>query len=89
MAGSGADQALAGPSEPPASPVTGPKWRALLEASADDWHALYHLGLVRLADDDRDGAREAWTRSLAERPNAWAQRALAHLAGVSRRARQI
>ena len=67
-------------SEPPASPVTGPTWRALLEACADDWHALYHLGLVRLADDDRDGAREAWTRSLADRPNAWAQRALAHLA---------
>ncbi|MEY9927848.1 tetratricopeptide (TPR) repeat protein [Catenulispora sp. GP43] len=68
------------PSEPPASPVTGPKWRALLEACADDWHALYHLGLLRLADGDRDGAREAWTRSLADRPNAWAQRALAHLA---------
>jgi hypothetical protein len=68
-------------SEPPASPVTGPIWRSLLEASADDWHALYHLGLLRLADDDRDGARDAWTRSLADRPNAWAQRALAHLAG--------
>lgn len=67
-------------SEPPASSVTGPVWRALLEASADDWHALYHLGLVRLADDDRDGARDAWTRSFSERPNAWAQRALAHLA---------
>jgi len=67
-------------SEPPASPITGPLWRALLEASADDWHALYHLGLLRLADDDRDGAREAWTRSVADRPNAWAQRALAHLA---------
>ncbi|MEZ0115351.1 hypothetical protein ABH920_009386 [Catenulispora sp. EB89] len=67
-------------SEPPASPITGPLWRSLLEASADDWHALYHLGLLRLADDDRDGAREAWTRSLADRPNAWAQRALAHLA---------
>ena len=67
-------------SEPPASPITGPLWRTLLEASADDWHALYHLGLVRLADGDRDGAREAWTRSLANRPNAWAHRALAHLA---------
>ncbi|MEY9855252.1 hypothetical protein ABH935_000851 [Catenulispora sp. GAS73] len=67
-------------SEPPASPVTGPIWRSLLEASADDWHALYHLGLLRLADGDRDGAREAWMRSLADRRNAWAQRALAHLA---------
>lgn len=67
-------------SEPPASPITGPQWRSLLEASAEDWHALYHLGLLRLADDDRDGARDAWRRSLADRPNAWAQRALARLA---------
>jgi hypothetical protein len=68
------------PSDPPASPVTGPKWRALLETSADDWHTLYHLGLLRLADADRTGAHDAWTRSLANHPNAWAQRALAHLA---------
>jgi hypothetical protein len=77
-------------SEPPASPVTGSKWRDLLETAASDsgsnstlasdWHTLYHLGLLRLADGDRDGARQAWTRSLADRPNAWAQRALAHLA---------
>ncbi|WP_194892867.1 DUF5107 domain-containing protein [Catenulispora pinisilvae] len=76
-------------SDPPASPVTGPKWRALLEASADDWHALYHLGLLRLAEDDRAGAREAWTRSLAEQPNAWAQRALAHLADSSSEAADL
>jgi predicted Zn-dependent protease len=68
-------------SEPPASPITGPLWRALLEASADEWHSLYHLGLVRLSDGDREGARDAWTRSFADQPNAWAQRALAHLAG--------
>jgi len=67
-------------SEPPASPITGPLWRVLLEASADEWHALYHLGLVRLSDGDREGAHDAWTRSFADRPNAWAQRALAHLA---------
>jgi hypothetical protein len=66
-------------SEPPAAPVTGAMWRSLLEESADDWHALYHLGLLRLADDDREGAREAFERSLADRPNAWAHRAVAHL----------
>jgi hypothetical protein len=66
--------------EPPAAPVTGAQWRMLLEAAADDWHSLYHLGLLRLADDDREGARKAFERSLADRPNAWAQRALAHLA---------
>ncbi|NUR30588.1 MAG: DUF5107 domain-containing protein [Catenulispora sp.] len=65
----------------PAAAVTGAKWRSLLEASADDWHSLYHLGILRLADDERDAARDAWRRSLADRPNAWALRALAHLAG--------
>ncbi|MFL6111427.1 MAG: DUF5107 domain-containing protein [Catenulispora sp.] len=64
----------------PAAAITGATWRRLLEACADDWHALYHLGLLRLADDDREGARDAWTRSLVNRPNAWAMRALGHSA---------
>ncbi|GAA1963125.1 DUF5107 domain-containing protein [Catenulispora subtropica] len=64
----------------PAAAVRGAKWRSLLETSADDWHSLYHLGLLRLADGDCDGAREAWDRSVTEHPNAWALRGLAHLA---------
>jgi predicted Zn-dependent protease len=76
-------------SEPPAAPVSGAGWRALLEASADDWHALYHLGLLRLAEDESDGARDAFTRSMAERPNAWAQRALAHLADTPEEAAEL
>ncbi|MER5639071.1 DUF5107 domain-containing protein [Kitasatospora sp. NPDC002227] len=67
-------------SDPPAAPVTGPRWRELLEAGAEDWHALYHLGLLRLADGERDGAREAFERSLADRRTPWALRALAFLA---------
>ncbi|SDK26934.1 protein of unknown function [Nocardioides sp. YR527] len=67
-------------SDPPAAPVLGTHWRELLEASADDWHACYHLGLLRLADDDRRGAREVLERSVADHPNPWALRALAHLA---------
>lgn len=67
------------PSEPPALPVTGTVWRELLEESAPDWHALYHLGLLRLADGDEAGAREAWDRSLAERPTPWVLRSLAQL----------
>ena len=70
----------------PAVPVTGPKWRSLLEASADDWHSLYHLGLLRLADGEHDGACAVWEASVAERPNAWALRALAHLAAPADRA---
>ncbi|MFI5530100.1 DUF5107 domain-containing protein [Kitasatospora sp. NPDC051853] len=71
-------------SDPPATPVTGERWRALLEEStgrgAADWHSLYHLGLVRLADGEPGPAREAWLRSLADRRTPWVLRALAHLA---------
>ncbi|WP_086829312.1 DUF5107 domain-containing protein [Streptomyces sp. NRRL B-24572] len=66
-------------SDPPAEPVTGPHWRALLERHAGDWHALYHLALVRLADGEPDTARVALLRSLADRPTSWALRALAFL----------
>ncbi|AJF70204.1 DUF5107 domain-containing protein [Streptomyces vietnamensis] len=66
--------------DPPAAPVTGAHWRRLLEKGARDWHALYHLGLVRLADGEREAARDAWRRSLAERPTPWVLRALAFLA---------
>ena len=66
--------------DPPAAPVVGPRWRELLEESADDWHALYHLGLMRLAEGDDDAAREAFKRSAGEQPTAWALHALAFLA---------
>ena len=66
--------------DPPAAPVVGPRWRELLEERADDWHALYHLGLMRLADGDDDGARDAFKRSAGERATPWALRALAFLA---------
>ena len=65
---------------PPAAPVTGSRWRELLEECAEDWHALYHLGLMRLADGDEDAARDAFKRSAGERPTPWALRALAFLA---------
>ncbi|AUG81723.1 hypothetical protein CFP65_7122 [Kitasatospora sp. MMS16-BH015] len=66
--------------EPPAAPVTGERWRALLEACAEDWHAHYHLGLLRLAEGEREGARQSFERSLAEQRTPWALRALAFLA---------
>ncbi|MFD0638418.1 DUF5107 domain-containing protein [Catenulispora yoronensis] len=71
----------------PAPPVSGPKWRSLLEESAGDWHSLYHLGLLRLGDDEHDAAREAWEHSLTDRPNPWALHGLAHLAADPRSAR--
>ncbi|NUR84296.1 MAG: DUF5107 domain-containing protein, partial [Nonomuraea sp.] len=54
-------------SDPPAAAITGPRWRALLEAHPADWHARYHLGLVRHSDGDTEGARTAWQESVALR----------------------
>jgi hypothetical protein len=65
--------------DPPAAPVVGPRWRELLEDRAEDWHALYHLGLMRLADGDDDAARDAFKRSVGEQATPWALRALAFL----------
>jgi tetratricopeptide (TPR) repeat protein len=65
--------------DPPAAAIVGSEWRERLEASARDWHALYQLGLLRLADGERDGAREAWDQSVAARRTPWALRCLAFL----------
>jgi hypothetical protein len=70
-------------SDPPAAPVTGPRWRALLEAHPADWHARYHLGLVRYADGDLAGAREAWEESLTLRRTPWTLRCLAESARLA------
>ncbi|NRQ39219.1 hypothetical protein HII36_46470 [Nonomuraea sp. NN258] len=64
-------------SDPPAAPVTGGHWRELLEKHPADRHARYHLGLVRWADGDAEGARRAWTESLELRRTPWALRCLA------------
>ncbi|MFI6817036.1 DUF5107 domain-containing protein [Nonomuraea sp. NPDC050328] len=63
--------------DPPAAPITGPHWRALLEAHPADWHARYHLGLVRHADGDPEGARAAWEESLTLARTPWVLRCLA------------
>ncbi len=76
-------------SDPPAAPVTGGRWRSLLERAPGDWHALYHLGLVLLADGEPDAARAAWQRSLTERRTPWALRSLAHLTGEPRTAADL
>ncbi|MFD5432667.1 DUF5107 domain-containing protein [Kitasatospora sp. NPDC127067] len=75
--------------DPPAEPVTGAHWRRPLEANATDWHALYQLGLLRLADGERESAREAFERSVAAEPSSWALRALALLAPQAREAADL
>lgn len=61
------------------------EWRTLLEATVHrdqgtGWEAWLHLGMMRLHDGDKDGARAAWETSLAKRRTAWALRNLALLA---------
>ena len=64
----------------PASTCTGPDWRRLLEDDGrPDWHTFLHLGLVRLADGDVVGAKEAWQASIEDRANPWALRNLSEL----------
>ena len=65
--------------QPPASYQTSRRWLPLLEA-ADGWLPTLHLGVVLAHAGDLHGATEAWVRSLAAEPTAWAWRNLAVLA---------
>lgn len=58
----------------PAPPMIGQPWLGMLEVTAKDWHAHYHLGLLRYAEGDVVGARAAWRTSGN---NPWALRCLA------------
>lgn len=76
------------PQDDPGQFMVQAQWQELLEASvargdSDHWLAWLHLGVMRLENGDPEGAREAWERSLARRPSAWAWRNLAayHLRG--------
>ena len=63
----------------PSSYQTSRRWLPLLEA-ADGWLSMLHLGVVRAHAGDTRGAAEAWARSLAAEPTAWAWRNLAAVA---------
>jgi hypothetical protein len=61
------------------------EWRALLEEAlsvgrCSHWLAWLHLGVMRYYAEEREGARQAWERSLAEATTPWALRNLAVLA---------
>jgi hypothetical protein len=60
------------------------EWRELLEQSIADgrcqnWAAWYHLGVMRYAIDDVEGARLAWEHSFELHTTPWARRNLALL----------
>ena len=65
--------------QPPLSYQTSGRWKPLLEA-ADGWLPALHLGVVLAHAGDLHGATEAWVRSLAAEPTAWAGRNLAAMA---------
>jgi tetratricopeptide (TPR) repeat protein len=63
----------------PASYQTSHRWLPLLEA-AEGWLPKLYLGVVLAHAGDLPGASDAWGRSLAGQPTAWAWRNLAALA---------
>ena len=69
----------------PVSYVVQAEWHALLEEAVRrghgaHWASWLHLGLMRYQAGDRDGARQAWERSLELATTPWARRNLAVLA---------
>jgi tetratricopeptide (TPR) repeat protein len=67
----------AGRDEPPPHNVLGGDWFLRLEALGDGWLPTYVRGLLAHAGQNPSEARLLFERSMSERPNAWALRALA------------
>ena len=67
-------------SVPIVSHVVGKRWLALMEKQpTEDWYYYNHLGVMRYADGDFDGAAECFEKSFALCDNAWARRNLAQI----------
>jgi len=74
------------PALPPAAYLVQEEWKRLLEESVknargDNWHAWLQLGVMRYAAGDTDAACDAFEKSAALTPSAWAYRNLAVLRG--------
>lgn len=72
------------PQIPPCSYYTDPAALEALEASlenprADHWTTHLHIGIIRYALGDVDGAKAAWERCCERTDNPWARRNLAML----------
>ncbi len=72
------------PGEAPRSWMVQPEWRRLLEGSLEGegahWLSWLHVGVMRHNAGEVEAARDAYRRSLDDRPSAWAYRNLAVLA---------
>lgn len=61
----------------PKSYVTGKYWLDKLEnLSTQTWYSLLHIGVIKYADGDTEGAKKAWEKSVALTPSPWALRNL-------------
>ncbi|MBP3332580.1 MAG: DUF5107 domain-containing protein [Clostridia bacterium] len=64
----------------PESYVVGSFWAEKLEKLKEvNWYSLLHLGVVKYASGDLDGARRAFEGSLELKPSPWAYRNLSML----------
>ena len=60
--------------------VVGKDWIKLMEEHpTGDWYYYNHLGVMRYADGDHDGAAECFKASIKAEDNAWARRNLAQI----------
>jgi len=79
------------PGKTPGAWLVQDEWRALLDEAVtagrgDHWLSWLHLGVMRYSTGEVEAARQAWERSLALAPSAWALRCLAVLAAHEKRA---
>lgn len=64
----------------PESYVIGNNWLLKLEAlSKQTWYSLLHIGVIKYAGGDVDGAKQAWKASVKLVPSPWALRNLSML----------
>jgi tetratricopeptide (TPR) repeat protein len=73
------------PEESPGAWMIQPEWRSLLEEAvragrSDHWLSWLHLGVMYYENGEAEKARDAWKKSLALTPSAWAWRNLAVMA---------
>ena len=64
----------------PAGYVTGKYWLKKLESlPVQSWYSLLHIGVIKYAEGDVAGAKEAWEKSVQLKPSAWALRNISML----------
>jgi tetratricopeptide (TPR) repeat protein len=69
------------PQKLPDAYIVNDHWYSLLKTSMEagrsqNWFAWFHIGVIRYHQDDIEGAREAWEKSLELSWSAWSARCL-------------